>query len=109
MSKFCPFCGEELVDGAKFCKSCGKSLEDFQNLDDDQNDYQFTPPVVENDYTLIFVAGIIFALLIPIIGLIIGVYLYTRKNSSKAKSRGMIVIGLSAVVWIISLIVTFLL
>ena len=28
MSKFCPSCGEELVDSAKFCKSCGKNLED---------------------------------------------------------------------------------
>lgn len=102
MSKFCPFCGEELVDGAKFCKNCGKSLENFQNIDDNQNNYQFTPPVVENDRTILFVAGIIFALLIPIIGVIIGIYLYTRKDSSKAKSRGMIVIGLAVVIWIIS-------
>ena len=23
MSKFCPSCGEELLDNAKFCKNCG--------------------------------------------------------------------------------------
>ena len=107
MSKFCPFCGEELVDDAKFCKNCGKSLENFQNINtDDANDYSYNPPVVENDRTLLYVAGIIFAVLIPIIGIIIGIYLYTRKDSSKAKTRGTITIALAAIVWIFSVIIT---
>ena len=107
MSKFCPFCGEELVDDAKFCKNCGKSLENYQNINTDGgNDYSYNPPVVENDRTLLYVAGIIFAVLIPIIGIIIGIYLYTRKDSSKARSRGKITIALGAVVWIASFLIT---
>ena len=27
MSKYCPSCGEELIDDAKFCKSCGENLK----------------------------------------------------------------------------------
>lgn len=107
MSKFCPFCGEELVDGARFCKSCGKNLDDYQNIQtDESNDYSFRPPVVENEHTLAYILGIVFAIVIPIIGIIIGVYLYTRKDSSKAQHRAKIVIGLSAVVWIASIILT---
>lgn len=30
MAKFCPSCGEKLVDSAKFCKNCGKTLKIFQ-------------------------------------------------------------------------------
>ena len=88
-------------------QSSAKSLEDYQNIQtDDGNDYQFNPPAVENEHTLAYVAGIIFAILIPLIGIIIGVYLYTRKDSSKAQHRAKIVIGLSAVVWIASIILT---
>lgn len=29
MSKYCPSCGEELIDDAKFCKSCGENLKKF--------------------------------------------------------------------------------
>lgn len=107
MSKFCPYCGEELVDDAKFCKNCGKSLENFQNVSG-TNNYQYNPPVVENDHTLAFAVGIIFSILIPLIGIIIGIYVYTRHDSSKAKSRGGIVIGLGVAVWILSAIFTFL-
>ena len=32
MSKFCPKCGEKLVDSARFCKNCGASLEGIPNL-----------------------------------------------------------------------------
>ena len=35
MSKFCPFCGEELVDEAKFCKNCGKDISNYTNISDD--------------------------------------------------------------------------
>ena len=85
MSIFCPFCGEELVDNAKFCKNCGKNVESYGK-----------------SHTLATVLGFIFSILIPLIGIIIGIYLYTRKDSPKAKRYGLLVIVLGVVVWIIS-------
>lgn len=108
MSKFCPFCGEELVDNAKFCKNCGKSLENFQNVHDDGGDeFQFNPPVVEKSHNLAFAIGIIAAIFFPLIGIIIGLYLYTRKDSSNAKRNGAITIALGVIVWIVSALMTF--
>ena len=108
MSKFCPFCGEELVDSAKFCKNCGKNIEDYKNPDgDDMPKTQWTPPAEEKSHTLALVLGILFSILIPLIGIIIGIYLYTRKDSSKAKRYGTIIIALGVVVWIGSMLITF--
>ncbi len=108
MSKFCPFCGEELVDSAKFCKNCGKNIEDYQKEPaGDENTYQFNPAIVENDHTLASLLGIVFAILVPLIGIIIGIYVYTRKDSSKAHKRGISIIALSVVVWIVSSAITF--
>lgn len=105
MTKFCPSCGEKLVDGAKFCKNRGRRLDDVQvNLDED---YRTTPPAVENDHTLAFIVGIIADIIIPIIGIIIGIYIYTRKDSSKAKKRGISVIALGILVWIASAFISF--
>lgn len=103
MSIFCPFCGEELVDNAKFCKNCGKNVESYRNMTNDtSNTNSFNPPVVEKSHTLATVLGFIFSILIPLIGIIIGIYLYTRKDSPKAKRYGLLVIVLGVGVWIIS-------
>ena len=104
MSIFCPFCGEELVDGAKFCKNCGKNVESYGAAKDTaENQNSFNPPVVEKSYTAATVLGFILSVLIPIVGIIIGIYLYTRKDSADAKKYGLIVIVLGVVVWIISI------
>lgn len=108
MSKFCPFCGEEQPDNAKFCKSCGKNIENYSAPgEQDAPNTQFTPPAVEKSYTLIFVIGLIFSIIIPLIGIIIGIYIYTRKDSSKARLYGLITIALGAIVWIGSLLITY--
>jgi uncharacterized membrane protein YvbJ len=108
MSKFCPFCGEELVDSAKFCKNCGKSIENYTNSDGvDMPETHWTPPVEEKSYTWALVIGILFSLFIPLIGIVIGIYVYTRKDSSKAKLYGTIIIALGVIVWIVSMLITF--
>ena len=106
MSKFCPFCGEELVDEAKFCKNCGKDISNYTNISDDsQNSYTYAPPVSENSHTAAVVLGFICAILIPLIGFIFGIYLITRKDSSNAKTYGIIIVALSVIVWIISFMI----
>ena len=103
MTKFCPFCGEELIDDARFCKSCGKKVETYQSQTaGPANDYSVHPPVVEKKHTLATVLGFICSLLFPLIGLIFGVYLYTRKDNSNSKRYGTLMIVISIIVWIFS-------
>lgn len=107
MSIYCPFCGEELVDDAKFCKNCGKNVKEYSHMENsDENNYTYHPPVVEKSHTLATVVGFICSILIPLIGIIIGIYLYTRKDSANAKKYGLIIIVLGVIVWIISLVTT---
>lgn len=102
MSKFCPTCGEELVDNTKFCKNCGAKLETAGTATTQQTTSNFEVQKVEKDHTLAIVLGYICAILIPLIGFIFGIYLITRKDSDKANFHGKIVIAISVVIWIIS-------
>lgn len=105
MSKFCPFCGEELVSEAKFCKNCGKDVSAYAGIGNDTpSSYGYVVPADEKSHTLATVLGFICAFLIPLIGIIIGIYLVTRNGSPKAKKYGIIIIALAVVVWIISFI-----
>ena len=108
MTKFCPFCGETLVDEAKFCKSCGKSLENINfNNNTQQTGYTqpYSVPVVEKSHTAAIVLGYIFAILIPLIGFIIGIYLTTRNDSQKAKRHGIFVLIVAIAVWVLNFII----
>lgn len=103
MTIFCPFCGEKLVDEAKFCKNCGKSVENYTKINNTStNPYSFEPPVEEKSHTLATVLGFLLAILIPLFGIIIGIYLITRNDNSNAKKYGTIIIVLGALVWILS-------
>jgi len=51
---------------------------------------------------LAIVLGAVFAFLIPIIGIIFGVYLMTRKDSEKAKTYGIGIILLAVVIYGVS-------
>ena len=96
MSKFCPFCGEGLVDSAKFCKNCGKNIEiAFPN----QNAH-------EQEFTAIII-GYVLAVLFPLFGVFVSVYLLTRNDSLNAKKHGKYVLIVAIAVWIISFLITF--
>ena len=101
MTKFCPNCGEELVENAKFCKSCGYDIENKVQSDVQPAQGQFTPQAEEKSHTIAIVLGYVFAILIPIIGVIIAIYLMTRQEE-KAKTHGKYVIIVAAVIWFIS-------
>ena len=91
MSKYCPSCGEKLVDEAKFCKNCGFDLSGRNIPPEGDNAVHttYTPQVFEKSHTLATVLGVIFAFISPLIG-------------EKAKTYGIVIIALAAVVWIVS-------
>ena len=98
MTKFCPNCGEELIEDAKFCKNCGS------RIDASANQAQMPErPLIEKTYTITIIIGYIAAVLVPIIGVIIGVYLLTRKDSSDSK-HGKYMIIVAVAVWILSIL-----
>lgn len=106
VSKFCPNCGEKLADEANFCKNCGKDLSRYQKIFNDSSNHN-VPQYSEKSHTAATVLGFVFAVLIPIIGIFIGIYLITRDDSKSAKRYGKIIIVLAVIVWIINFIFFF--
>ena len=100
MSKFCPKCGEELVDSARFCKNCGASLEGIPNPHQTAKS-EYRVPVVEDDHKIAVIIGYVLAILLPLFGFIVGIYLLTR-NSQNARKHGKYVMIVAAVLWVIS-------
>lgn len=105
MSKFCPSCGEELVDYAKFCKNCGKNLENIRYAQNANPNPDFKITKVENDHKLAIIVGYVLAILIPLFGFIAGIYLVTRNDSDNAKKHGKYVIAVAAIIWLISFLI----
>ena len=97
MSKYYPKCGEELVDDAKFCKSCGTNLENMQSP---PKSNEYTVPVVESDHKAAIIIGYILAVLIPLFGTIISIYLLTR-NPENAKKHGKYMLILAIARWLL--------
>ena len=93
---FCPSCGEELPEGTKFCRNCGKEMPNIQTVD------TYQAPVAENDHKLAIIAGYVLAILVPLFGFIVGIYLYTRKDSENANKHAKFIMIVAAIVWFIS-------
>ena len=95
--KYCPKCGEELIDDAKFCKSCGASITGTPGPTQPSGG-----PLLEKSYKAHYIIGYILAILFPILGIIMGIYLITRKDSEDAKKHGKYVIIVAVIVWALS-------
>ena len=104
---FCPSCGEERKEGSKYCHNCGY---DFGNVDAEENTNLNSNTVTQNSipnvqseksYTFSKILGYLCAILIPLFGVIFGIYLVTR-DEADAKKHGKLIIGLSIVIWILS-------
>ena len=107
---FCPSCGAERKPGSKFCHNCGYDFgnvgaEENKNSNSSTQVNQNSVPNVqsENSYTFSKILGYICAILIPLFGVIFGIYLITR-DEEDAKKHGKLIIGLSIVIWILSFI-----
>ena len=100
------FGGESDLNGFLYAvpkRSCKKTLVDIQdNLDGASVNGDIQVTAEEKSHTLAIVLGVIFAILIPIVGIIFGIYLMTRKDSEKAKTFGIGIIFLSVVIYAIS-------
>ena len=84
----CPLCGYKNPEEAEFCVKCGTPLLFKKNP---ENNVKVVNPIVIQKL-LIFI-GYFFAILGSIIGLIIAIYLITRKDPS-AKKHGYIQIAI---------------
>ncbi|MDO5814949.1 MAG: zinc-ribbon domain-containing protein [Methanobrevibacter sp.] len=78
----CPHCGQTTSMGLTHCEKCGSSFEDNR---------------------VAVIIGYIVSLIIPILGLIPAIYLLTR-NNGKAKTQGVLIIGLIILSVILNLI-----
>ena len=105
MSKFCPNCKNQLDDNVNFCNKCGfnvKSSKDsinticeycgaYNSFGDGTCD-RCGKPLKKVSHNLAIVLGYIFAVLLPIVGVVFAVYLLTRKNTKARKNAIRIII-----------------
>ena len=64
MTKYCPACGEELIDAAKFCKNCGAEIDNPQKTTNtyQENRRQYIE-LSDKNYTIAIVVGYVMAIL----------------------------------------------
>ena len=126
MSSFCDQCGNELKNvNAKFCDKCGAKIIKQNTNDNSENITETICPhcakpisvgekicpncgldvQMENNLVAVLI-GYITLWIVPIISLIIGIYLLTRKNN-KSKTHGVFLIIFTILCWIAALIVNY--
>ena len=131
---FCPKCGAERKVGSKFCHNCGydfKTIDSSRsNVNSSSNNSNFDPtinsgtnsntysntnsgtnhggsvPANQNSHSLAKISGYLFALLIPIIGVVIGIYLLMSENQEVHK-HGKAIIGIAIFIQLISMLSMF--
>ena len=95
VAQTCPLCGYENPDEADYCVKCGTPLLFKEQL---QNNSVINPVVVKKEYSqprtsnrrrnILIIFGYIFSVLGGLLGLIIAIYLATRKDpTSKRHGR----------------------
>lgn len=130
MPSFCDKCGNELKnDNVKFCDKCGAEVKINQNKADSTTVSGIVCPhcgqttqmglkncqncgaPLEDDHTIAIIIGYVGLFLTLIIGftwiisLITGIYLLTRDNSKKARTHGIIITAISAVIILLFIII----
>lgn len=100
---YCSRCGHELGEGAKFCQYCGNPINSYVN-----NNFQqtFNNPFQENKKRNSYngMLSIIFAFLIPFVGLIFGI-IGMRSDDIYDKKSAKIGLILSIIMLIIQIVI----
>lgn len=102
---FCQKCGNEIEDSAVVCPKCGCPTEN--------NNFSASPvssnvPIIENgEKRTLADCAIVFSILIPIVGLILGIIGIAKYKTAKLKNKCIAAIPTSIVVWIISAMLMF--
>lgn len=105
---YCPNCGSKNKEDSQFCESCGTKLDEFgattgtQQVPPSQKAYN--QGEVNKPSTVLVVLGYIFALLGGLIGIVIGLFLYSKDNHA-AKSHGRNMLIIATVVIVLGLLV----
>lgn len=126
MHSFCDQCGNEIKnENAKFCDKCGAEIKNQNTTNNSGNDNVIICPhcakptpvgqttcsncgldvQMENNLVAVII-GYITLWLIPLISLIIGIYLLTRKNN-KSKTQGVFLIIFTIISLIIGFIISY--
>jgi len=92
---FCPKCGTENPDEAKFCGSCGANMSVKQaNVDPKVNEPITTSQNVTPEMKIII---IIVSIIIPLVGIIMGlIYMSDPNPSKKAAGKTWLITGIGA-------------
>ena len=101
---FCQKCGKEINDEAVICVGCGCPVKGTEY--DTKNEVKVDKPERESSSTAS--TALIFAFLIPIVGLIMGIVGATKYKSPVYRHRCISAIVISVIVWIISFVVLIL-
>jgi len=110
---FCRNCGKEVAADAKFCSNCGalaftqqsppaSATPDQQPVSQQQVGIFLPPLPSEPSMNVLVVLGYVFAVLGGLVGMVIGIYLGSRKDPI-CKKHGQYILGLSSlmlVIWI---------
>jgi|GEM_PF-953259 hypothetical protein len=108
---YCPNCGSENKDDAQFCESCGTKLDAIGGDVSSRTKTSQSPPYYQQGpeakkpSTILVVLGYIFALFGGLIGIVLGLFLYS-KNNHEAKTHGRNILLISAVMIVLGVLVS---
>ena len=87
---YCLGCGQNLEDGATFCKHCGTKTDNI-NAGTTQ---QSAPAPASTQSNTFAVLGLVFAFLMPILGIIFSAMGMSKSKELNGNGRGMAIAGL---------------
>lgn len=112
LDMYCPNCGSENKDDAQFCESCGNKLDAVGGDVGSSAKISQSPPYhqkpsseANKPSTILVVLGYIFAILGGLIGVVLGLILYSKDNH-EAKTHGRNILIISAVMIVLGVLVS---
>ncbi len=105
---YCSKCGKEIFDEAVVCPYCGCAVSNQPQRSEAIANYTpgtYATPEPENGG--LATAALVFAFLVPVVGLILGIIGTIKFKTQNLKNKCIAAIPISIVIWIINSIVIF--